>query len=120
MKSTFETRPVHVRNREHISAHLPICLISLIILRVVQQKIIEFQKESQSSCKEKNMCEMGLSGDRIQKALNRWTVDILPTDLLRFNYIDDPDLKLILDSLGIDLKNKLYNSGRLIEIKQTI
>jgi len=36
MKSTLETRPIHVSTRNHIEAHLTVCLISLIMMRVIQ------------------------------------------------------------------------------------
>lgn len=39
MKSDLETRPVYVRTREHIEAHLLICLIALTMLRMIQCKI---------------------------------------------------------------------------------
>lgn len=44
MKGTFETRPMYVRKPEHISSHLLICMISLIVIRIIQQKIVSYQK----------------------------------------------------------------------------
>ena len=38
MKSTLETRPVYVRTREHIEAHLMICFIALTMMRLIQRK----------------------------------------------------------------------------------
>ena len=63
---------------------------------------------------------MGLSADRIQSALNKWTVDTLPGDYYRFNYLDDPDLKLILDAFGIKIPAKLYRRADLRSIKGDI
>ncbi len=120
MKSTFETRPMFVRSEEHISAHLLICMISLIVMRVIQHRIVEYQEKSCKTKKSKNMWEMGLSSERIKNALNKWSIDKLPTDLYRFNNIDDPDLNLILNSFGIEIKTKLYNRGELKNIKQNI
>lgn len=51
---------------------------------------------------------MGLSGSRIQTALNKWTVTEITNVYYRFNDIDDKDLKLILDSFNIDIPLKLY------------
>lgn len=45
-----------------------------------------------------------LDEEKIQAALNKWTIDKLPGDYYRFNYIDDPDLKLILDSFNISIQ----------------
>ncbi len=120
MKGTFETRPLHVRTEEHISSHLLTCMIALIVLRIIQQKIQEYQKTSRITQKEINLWEMGLSSERIQTALNKWTVDILPGDYYRFNYLDDPDLKLILDSFGIKIAPKLYRRSDLKTIKTNI
>lgn len=39
MKSDLETRPVYVRTREHIEAHLLVCLIALTMIRMIQCKI---------------------------------------------------------------------------------
>ena len=44
----------------------------------------------------------GLSCERIQQALNKWNVDLMPADLYRFMDVDDPDLKLILDAFDIE------------------
>ena len=58
-----------------------------------------------------------MSGDRIQKALNKWKVDALPDDLYRFMDIDDPDLALILKAFSIDIPLKLYRKAELRTIK---
>lgn len=120
MKSTFDTRPIFVRKKEHISSHLMICMIALIILRIIQQRIVSYQQKSGTSKKDKNIWEMGLSADRIQAALNKWTVDKLPGDYYRFNNLDDPDLKTILDAFGIDIPLKLYRRSELKQIKTKI
>jgi transposase len=39
MKGNLDTRPVFVRTKEHINAHLIVCFISLLILRIIQHKI---------------------------------------------------------------------------------
>ena len=41
MKGDLNTRPIFVRTKEHINAHLIICFISLLILRIIQYKIKE-------------------------------------------------------------------------------
>src|SRR5690554_5085330 len=104
MKSDLQTRPIFVRNKEHIQAHLIVCLIALIILRIIQKKIVA-GKHVQKKYKENKQpnWQMGLTGERIQKALNKWTIDKLPGDYYRFNNIDSPDLKLILDSFNIKI-----------------
>lgn len=95
MKSTLETRPLYVRTDEHRIAHLTLCTIALILLRLIQRAIT-------------NKFNNTLSADRIQVALNKWKVEKLADEHYRFNDIDDKDLKLILDSFDIKLPVKLY------------
>ena len=95
MKSTLETRPLYVRTDEHRIAHLTLCTIALILLRLIQRVIT-------------NKFNYTLSADRIQVALNKWKVEKLADEHYRFNDIDDKDLKLILDSFDIKLPVKLY------------
>lgn len=117
MKGDLETRPLYVRTPEHVDAHLLICMIALVMLRIIQKKLIrskvvEVDPEAYWSS--------GLSGERIQQALNKWKVDTLPGDLYRFMDTDDPDLKLILDAFSIDIPAKLYRRAELKSIKSDI
>ena len=41
MKSNFSIRPMFVRTEAHINAHVLICVISLIMLRLIQKKLEE-------------------------------------------------------------------------------
>lgn len=117
MKSDLETRPIFVRTQEHINAHLLICMISLIMMRLIQKRIL-------TSGLIKLDCDSywstGLNAHRIQEALNKWKVDLLPGDLYRFMDIDDPDLRLILDAFDIKIPAKLYRRGELKSIKTNI
>lgn len=115
MKSDLEARPLRVRTPEHIEAHLLSCMIALIVVRIIQNKIVSFKGK-----KEDMNWQMGLNGERIQKALNKWTVDIISNDYYRFNNLDDPDLKLILDAFGIDIPVKLFKKSELKAIKTNI
>ena len=115
MKSDLETRPIYVRTNEHIYSHLLICLLSLIVIRIIQNKIVKHLNQES----DKNWI-MGLSGHRIQNALNKWTVSELTNGYYRFNDIDDKDLKLILDSFDINIPNKLFRMMELKNIKTSI
>lgn len=117
MKSDLETRPLYVRTPEHIQAHLLICVIALVMLRIIQKRIVN------SGLVKKDPTvywSSGLNGSRIQDALNKWRVDFLKGDLYRFMDIDDPDLKLILDAFGIKIQSKLYRRAELKKIKSAI
>ena len=91
------------------------CLLSLIIIRIIQNKVVTF-----SNPKVENKWAMGLSGTRIQKALNKWTVSEITNGYYRFNDIDDLDLKLILDSFNINIPIKLFKKMELHNIKTSI
>ena len=121
MKSSLETRPIYVRNKEHIEAHLIICLISLVIIRLIQRKIISKDLGNKTK-KDGNPLkwEIGLSSDRIQKALNKWTVEKLPDDYFRFSNINDEDLSLILKAFDLEIEKKLYKRAELKQIKKSI
>lgn len=111
MKSDLETRPVYVRTREHIEAHLLICLIALTMIRMIQCKICHSGLVPKSD--DITLWSMGLPAYRIQKALNKWKVELLADDLYRFTDLDDPDLKLILDSFDIRIPAKLFRKTAL-------
>ena len=116
MKGDLNTRPIHVATPQHIEAHLAICVIALIVMRIIQSKIA-------SSVPVKNEIvgwSYGLSAERIQSALNKWTVDLLPDDYFRFNNLDDPDLKRILDAFDIHIPLKLFRRAELKAIKSNI
>ena len=115
MKGDLETRPMYVRTKEHINSHILICLLSLIIIRIIQNKVINYCEPEVD-----NKWSMGLSGSRIQAALNKWTVCEITNGYYRFNDIDDKDLKLILDSFGINIPLKLFKKMELHNIKTGI
>ena len=117
MKSSLNTKPINVRTPEHINAHLIICMIALLVIRVIQYKI------KNSKFFEPNLklnWETGLSAERIINALNRWTVDRLPGDNYRFNSINDSDLSLIMKAFDINIPKKLYSRSELKAIKTNI
>lgn len=117
MKGDLSTRPLFVRTPEHVNAHLLICLIALIVIRIIQKRIVDsglVQTDPSAY-----WCS-GLNASRIQTALNKWKVDALPDDLYRFMDVDDPDLKLILDAFDIHIPPKLYRRAELKSIKTGI
>lgn len=117
MKGDLDTRPLYVRTPEHVEAHLLICMIALIMLRIIQKRLV---RSGVVAVDPAAYWSSGLSGERIQRALNRWNVDALSGDLYRFMDIDDPDLKLILDAFQIHIPAKLYRRAELKGIKKDI
>ena len=113
MKSDLETRPIFVRTPEHIDAHLMICMIALVMMRIIQKRI----RDTIPNNKNDVYWNVGMTGERIQIALNKWKVDTLPSDLYRFMDIDDPDLSLILKAFQVEIPPKLYRRAELKSIK---
>ena len=115
MKSTLDARPVFVRTEEHIVAHLTVCTVALLLIRLIQRQIKSFLKNPETESQK--LYESGLSAERIQRALNKWTVDKIGDQYYRFANINDPDLKLILDSFGIQIQKKCYTQAELRHLK---
>jgi len=119
MKGDLNTRPLFVRNPEHIKAHLLICMIALTVMRIIQNRIVK-SGVVQSAAEKEVSWTMGLSGERIQRALNKWQVELLPDDYYRFMNTGDVDLKLILDAFGIEIPHKFFRKVELKQIKTNI
>ena len=106
MKMSLNTRPLFVRNEEHITAHLTICTIALLFIRIIQNQL----KKSGNN----------LSAERIRQALNLWQVEKIAEEYYRFNNLNNTDLKMILDAFGIKIPLKLFRKAELKHIKTNI
>jgi hypothetical protein len=119
MKGELSARPLFVRDPDHIKAHLLLCMVALTVLRIIQNRIVK--SDLVESAVEKNVLwTMGLNGERIQRALNKWQVDSLPGDYYKFMNTDDPDLRLVLDAFNINIPPKFYRRADLRQIKTNI
>ena len=94
MKGDLDTRPLYVRTPGHVTAHLLICMIALVLLRIIQKRL---KDSGMADIDPDTYWSGGLSAARIQAALNRWKIDSFPGDLYRFIDVDHPDVKLIRD-----------------------
>ncbi|MDR0301536.1 MAG: IS1634 family transposase [Treponema sp.] len=119
MKGDLNTRPLFVRNPEHVKAHLLICMIALTVMRIIQNRVVSSGVVPSAGQKGVSWT-MGLSGERIQSALNKWQVELLPGDYFKFMNTADPDLKLILDAFGINIPLKFFRRADLKQIKTNI
>ena len=116
MKGTLETRPLFVRTKEHIQAHLMICFMALTIMRVLQHKIKSALPNDNA---DKNW-SYGLPGKRLSRALAAWQVDLLPGDYYRMMNASSEDLCLVLKALGVELPHKLFSRGDLRSLKSSV
>ena len=117
MKGNLDTRPVFVRTKEHINAHLIICFISLLVLRIIQYKI---KQTENFVIDETKYWQEGMPAEKIIKALNKWTIDKMNDEYYRFNSINDEDLSIILKAFNINIPSKLYKRAELRNIKVNI
>lgn len=116
MKGTLETRPMYVSTRQHIQAHLLVCLMALTMLRMIQKQIMHSNDKKAND----RLWSYGLSGHRIQKALNNWLVERLPGDLYRFSNTNNADIEQILKAFSATIEPKLYSRGELKKLKSRI
>lgn len=117
LKGPLETRPVYVKTKEHIHAHLLICMIALTMIRLIQRKYMQKNPSAQNDARE---WTYGLSGKRVQRALQKWKVIPMKADSYWFADVDDADLKAILDSYSLNIPPKLYTDGELRKLKKEI
>ncbi len=115
MKSDLNSRPIYVSTREHINAHFTICFIALVMMRLIQHKI----KEANGIEDTIDKWEQGLPAKRIQKALNNWQVEEFGEGYHRFHETSN-DLNLILNSMNVEIENKLYVASDMKKLKASI
>ena len=117
MKSTLETRPIYVRTREHIEAHLMICFIALTMMRLIQRKTksalgAEFGKDLDWT--------YGLPGARVAKALADWQVNELPGEYYQMLNASGEDIGLLLKAFGLEVPAKIYTNGDIRGLKSAV
>ena len=116
MKDSLETRPIYVRNRDHIEAHLLICMIALVVLRLIQKRIIDYSGIKDI---EKNWAT-GLNDERIVDALRKWTVEDMDGNLFRMNNVNNTDLQKILNAFQVKIPEKFFTRQELKSLKKSI
>ena len=117
MKSTLETRPVYVRTREHIEAHLMVCFIALTMMRLIQRKT---KAVLGPGFGEELDWTYGIPGARLASALREWQVTELPGDYYQMLNASDGDIVTLFKAFGIDVPAKIYTKGDLRELKSAI
>lgn len=91
-------------------------MIALVVLRVIQKKIVDFDEIKDS---DKNW-ETGLSDERIVNALRKWTVDNMDGNLFRMNNVNSDDLQRILNAFQIKIPEKFFTRQELKSLKKSI
>ena len=119
MKGTLRTRPVYVRTREHIKAHLLVCFIALTMMRLIQRKARAALPGDKA--KKDVKWSYGIPGARIARALREWKACQLPDEE---HYMmldaDGEDIGTILRAFGVDVTPQAYTKGELTRLKSSI
>ncbi|MGN0059919.1 MAG: IS1634 family transposase [Coriobacteriales bacterium] len=117
MKSTLETRPIYVRTREHVEAHLMICFIALTMMRLIQRKT----RQSLGPDFGKGLnWTYGLPGARLSNALREWQVTELPGDYYQMLNASNDDIMTLFKAFGINISAKIYTKGDIRRLKSTV
>ena len=117
MKSTLETRPIYVRTREHVEAHLMVCFIALTMMRLIQRKT----RQALGPDFGRNLnWTYGLPGARLAKALAEWQVTELPGDYYQMLNASGEDIQLLFRAFGIEVPAKIYTKGDIRELKSSV
>lgn len=101
IKSDLEGRPIYVWTEEHIKAHFLICFIALTIIRIIQYKILKYEKKSTLNV---DGWEQGITANKLKEALNGFKAC---SDRKGTCMISKPALELekIAKSLSIDISD---------------
>ena len=116
MKSDLEGRPVFVWTEEHIKAHFLICFIALTIIRIIQYKILKYEKKSTLNV---DGWEQGITADKLKITLKKFQADKINDEYFKISEIND-EMKNILNSFDVDFNFKDYTFKEIKELRKLI
>lgn len=101
IKSDLEGRPIYVWTEEHIKAHFLICFMALTIIRIIQYKILKYEKKSTLNV---DGWEQGITAEKIKQALNNFKAcsDKNGTCLISK---PEKEIEKILKSINLEMPN---------------
>ena len=91
----LETRPVYLSRNDHIQAHFLICFISLVIIRLLEQRL-----------------DNQFSVSRIVESLNNASGSYFEDNWYLFDYADEITMA-IKETLGVNLNHKYLQLGEI-------
>jgi transposase len=113
IKTDLEGRPVFVQTAEHINAHFLICFIALTMIKIIQHKILNSLKKD---TKNTENWELGLSAERIKKALRDFQAEALPGRYFRLSKPSE-DRDIIMQAFGMDANLRIPTEHELKQWK---
>ena len=96
---------------------LLICMIVLVMFRLIKRKYMLKNPKEPGDHRD---WTCGMSGYRIQKALQKWKVVPMKAGNYWFADIDDPDLAKILEAYDLEIPKKLYTDGKMRRLEKRI
>lgn len=96
IKSDLEGRPIYVQNPNHINAHFLTCFIALTIIRLIQHRILKYQK---SPTLNTEGWKQGITAEKIKETLKHFQVNHIGNGYYQTTKIND-ELNLIMEALN--------------------
>ncbi len=116
IKSDLEGRPVFVWTEDHIRAHFLICFIALTIIRIIQYKILKYEKKSTLNT---DGWEQGITADKLKETLKRFQADRINDECFKISEINE-GMEKIFKAFNIDYDFKDYNFKEIKELRKLI
>lgn len=116
MKSDLKARPIFVKTDEHINAHFLICFIALLIVRIIQHKVLIYQKQPVLNT---DGWTQGITAKKLQEELKNYNA----THIGDGYYQTTPDtetIKLIKKALYINSEISLPSLNQIKSYKNEI
>lgn len=121
IKSDLEGRPIYVWTEEHIKAHFLVCFIALTIIRIIQYKILKFEKKSTLNV---DGWEQGITAEKLKETLLGYQCSVDKNGICLFTGINDTlleiysalNIKYDLASPTVTDINKLLNKIKYTNI----
>ncbi len=113
IKTDLEGRPVYVWNPDLINAHFLICFVALTMIRIIQHRILTYLGKETNNVRD---WELGLSADRIRKALGGFVADAFPGGRFRLSKPSN-DLKLSTDAFSVNPELRIPSEHELRQLK---
>ena len=114
IKSTLDGRPIYVKTNDHIKAHFLICYISLVILRIIQEKT----KPSIKPTKNYSFTH-GMSMERIVSALNEFNSALISKGIFKVSKLEN-DIKTIAKSFKLTDELRLPTNSDILKFSKKI
>ena len=116
IKSDLEGRPIYVWTEEHIKAHFLICFMALTIIRIIQYKILKYEKKSTLNV---DGWEQGITAERLKEELNKLEADQYDENSYKLRKPTENILKL-LNIYNLNFNFRLPSKQDIIWLRNSL